>query len=275
MIRVIKKQRWPMVALAALSMFAVGLLGATHRADAARTLSVSPQGRVTQVRQVVVKFDEAMIAFGDPAAKAPAQVHCSGGPSAGSAHWIDDKTWAFDFTLDLTPGMRCSVALNDGLKSTAGNALTGPRQFRFETGGPFVTQVMPGGGEIEEDQIFALRLNGPATEASALQNIWCESSGLGNRIPVKNVDTNARAALLKHFRLDKDSARVLTLACQQTLPSATKMQLVYGAGVAGPSGPRERCGEALRLRCPRTASFSCERENAKATAQAWRWHSRA
>lgn len=266
MIRVIKKQRWPRVALAALSMLAVGLLGATHRADAARTLSVSPQGKVTQVRQVVVKFDEAMIAFGDPAAKAPAQIHCSGGPSAGSAHWIDDKTWAFDFTQDLTPGMRCSVALNDGLKSAAGNALTGPRQFRFETGGPFVTQVMPGGGEIEEDQIFVLRLNGPATEASTLQNIWCESNGLGNRIPVKNVDTNARAALLKRFRLEKDSARVLTLACQQTLPSATKMQLVYGAGVAGPSGLANDVEKRFDfdVREPFTASFSCERENAKA-----------
>jgi alpha-2-macroglobulin len=173
--------------------------------------------------------------------------------------------------------MRCSVALNDGLKSTAGNALTGPRQFRFETGGPFVTQVMPGGSEIEEDQIFVLRLNGPATEASALQNIWCESSGLGNRIPVKNVDTNARAVLLKHFRLDKDSARVLTLACQQTLPSATKMQLVYGAGVAGPSGLANDVEKRFDfdVREPFTASFSCERENAKATAQAWRWHSRA
>src|SRR5471030_3438272 len=109
MIRDIKKQRWPLAVLAALSVFAVGLLGATHRADAARTLSVSPQGKVTQVRQVVVKFDEAMIAFGDPAAKAPAQVHCSGGSSAGSAHWIDDTTWAYDFAVDLTPGMRCSV----------------------------------------------------------------------------------------------------------------------------------------------------------------------
>ena len=49
--------------------------------------------------------------------------------------------------------MQCSVALNDGLKSVAGNALTGPREFRFETGGPFVSSVMPGGGEIEEDQI--------------------------------------------------------------------------------------------------------------------------
>src|SRR5260370_33489669 len=122
MIRVLKKQRWTLATLTAISLLAIGFLGTTHRADAARTLSVSPQGKVTQVRQVVIKFDEAMIAFGDPAAKAPAQVHCSGGApatSAGSARWINDKTWAFDFAQDPTPGVRCSRALHDGLKSTA------------------------------------------------------------------------------------------------------------------------------------------------------------
>ncbi|MDP9158432.1 MAG: MG2 domain-containing protein [Pseudomonadota bacterium] len=270
MISVIKKQTWTLASAAAVSLLAIGFLGATHRADAARTVSVSPQGKITQVRQVVVKFDEPMIAFGGAAAKAPAEVHCSGGAApgaaSGSAHWVDDKTWAYDFDQDLTPGMRCSVALNDGLKSNAGNALTGPREYRFETGGPFVLSVMPGYGDIEENQFFVVRLNGPATEASALQNIWCESNGLGNRIPVKSIDATARTALLKHFRLEKDSARVLTLACQQTLPSATKMQLVYGRGVAGPSGLANDVEKRFDfdVRAPFTASFSCERENAKA-----------
>lgn len=266
MIGVIKKRTWTLASAVAVALVATGFLGATHRADAARTVSVSPQGKVTQVRQVVVKFDETMTAFSDAAAKAPAQVHCSGGASAGSAHWIDSKTWAYDFNQDLSPGMRCSVTLADGLKSSTGNALTGPREYRFETGGPFVLGVMPGYGEIEENQFFVLRLNGPATEASALQNIWCESNGLGNRIPVKSVDTTSRTALLKHFHLEKDSARVLTLACQQTLPSATKMQLVYGRGVTGPSGLANDVEKRFDfdVREPFTASFSCERENAKA-----------
>ena len=69
MIRVKEKQVWTLASAAAISLLAVGLRTATHRADAARTVSVSPQGKVTQVRQVVVKFDEAMIAFGDPAAQ--------------------------------------------------------------------------------------------------------------------------------------------------------------------------------------------------------------
>jgi uncharacterized protein YfaS (alpha-2-macroglobulin family) len=262
--RVAKKQKCLLATMVAVSSLMFGFT--SHPADAARVVNVSPQGKVTEVRQVVVKFDEPMIAFGTPDARAPAQIHCSGGSGTGSARWVDDKTWAWDFAADLTPGMRCTVDLDDSLKSTAGHALTGPHQFRFQTGGPFVTNVMPGGGEIEENQTFVMQLNGPATEASALRNVWCESTGLGNRIPVKTIDTADRTALLRHFRLEKDSARVLTLACQQTLPAGTKMQLVYGAGVAGPSGLANDVEKRFDfdVRQPFTASFSCERENAKA-----------
>lgn len=65
-----------------------------YRADAARVVTVSPQGKVAQVRQVVVKFDEAMIAFGSPSAAAPGKLACSGAPAAataGGARWIDEK----------------------------------------------------------------------------------------------------------------------------------------------------------------------------------------
>jgi uncharacterized protein YfaS (alpha-2-macroglobulin family) len=247
-----------------------GFAALAWHADAARITQVSPQGRVAQVRQVVVKFDEAMIAFGTANAAAPARVRCDSAAdpsaSAGTGRWIDAKTWAWDFHADLPPGMRCSIDLNDALKSAAGQALSGPRHYAFETGGPFVQSVMPGSGEIEEDQAFIVRLNGPATDASVHEHIWCESSGLGNRIPVKAADTSVRTALLSRFRLNRDAARVLTLQCQQTLPSGTKMQLVYGAGVASPNGLANDVERRFdyTVREPFAARFSCERENAKA-----------
>jgi uncharacterized protein YfaS (alpha-2-macroglobulin family) len=261
------QKKWILAATALIA--ALGWSAAIHRADAARIASVSPQGKVAQVRQVVAKFDEPMIAFGNAAAAAPGKLACSGAPvsaTSGSGRWIDAKTWAFDFEHDLPPGVRCALDLSDSLKSVAGNALAGPRHFAFQTGGPFVTRVMPGYGDIEENQVFVLRLNGPATQASVLEHVWCESNALGNRIPVRAVDDPTRAALLKHFRLEKESDRVLTLACQQTLPSATKMQLVYGAGVTGPSGIANDVEKRFdfNVREPFTASFSCERENAKA-----------
>ncbi|KXU92645.1 alpha-2-macroglobulin [Caballeronia megalochromosomata] len=261
------QKKWILAATTLIA--ALGTLAAFHRADAARIASVSPQGKVAQVRQVVAKFDEPMIAFGSAAASAPGQLVCSGASAsatAGSGRWIDAKTWAYDFEHDLPPGVRCALDLSDGLKSVAGNALSGPRHFAFQTGGPFVTRIMPSYGDIEENQAFVLRLNGPATQASVLEHVWCESNALGNRIPVRTIDDAARAALLKHFRLEKESDRVLTLACQQTLPSATKMQLVYGAGVMGPSGIANDVEKRFdfNVREPFTASFSCERENAKA-----------
>ena len=260
----IKRQAiWAAAAAAMLGL----LIGVTWRADAARITQVTPQGKVAQVRQVVVKFDESMVAFGAPDLPAPARIKCNdASASAGQPRWIDDKTWAWDFTADLPPGVACSVDLNDGLKSSAGQALTGPRHYAFETGGPFVQNVQPYGGEIEEDQAFVVRLNGPATDASVQQHVWCESSGLGNRIPVKNVDAATRTELLKRFRLQKEAARVLTLQCQQTLPSGAKAQLVYGKGVASPSGIANDVERRFdfNVREPFAASFNCERENAKA-----------
>ncbi|WP_199541944.1 alpha-2-macroglobulin family protein [Paraburkholderia kururiensis] len=252
----------------AATIVVLGLLGATTwRADAARITHVSPQGTVAQVRQIVVKFDEAMVPFGAPDLAAPAGVKCNdASASAGQSRWIDERTWAWDFLADLPPGVACSVDLKDGLKSSAGNALTGPRHYAFQTGGPFVQDVEPSGDEIEEKQAFVLKLNGPATDASVKQHVWCESSGLGNRIPVTNVDAATRTALLKRFRLQKEAARVLTLQCQQALPSGTKAQLVYGKGVASPSGIANDVERRFdyKVREPFAASFSCERENARA-----------
>ncbi|WP_250451692.1 Ig-like domain-containing alpha-2-macroglobulin family protein [Caballeronia sp. ATUFL_M2_KS44] len=267
MSRVINKQKWILAATAVLAALASSV--AIHRADAARAVSVSPQGKVAQVRQVVVKFDEAMTPLGNPNAAAPAKLACDGAPAAataGSARWIDQKTWAFDFNADLPPGVRCAVDLNAGIQSADGNALAGPNHFTFQTGGPFVTRIEPSYGDIEEDQVFVLRLNGPATQASVLDHVWCESNALGNRIPVRMADTATRNALIEHFHYQKESDRVLTLACGQTLPSATKMQLVFGQGVTGPSGMPNDVEKrfSYTVREPFKAAFTCERENAKA-----------
>ena len=258
-----KAGRWAAATAAALVLMAA----AGWRAEAARVTRVTPQGKVAQVRQVVVKFDEAMVAFGSPDLPAPARVKCNDATaSAGHARWIDEKTWAWDFNADLPPGVSCTVDLNDGLKSPAGNVPKGPRHFTFETGGPFVKSIEPMGGQIEEDQAFVLRLNGPANADSVQRNVWCESSGLGNRIPIKHVDAATRTALLKQFRLQKEAAQVLTLQCQQALPSGTKAQLVYGKGVASPSGLVNDVERRFdyTVREPFSVSFSCERENAKA-----------
>src|ERR1700733_12270784 len=91
------KQKWLWATATAL-IVAILTCTAWH-ADAARITRVSPQGKVAQVRQVVVKFDESMVAFGAANLPAPARIKCNdASASAGQGRWIDDKTWAWDFT---------------------------------------------------------------------------------------------------------------------------------------------------------------------------------
>ena len=59
--------------------------------------------------------------------------------------------------------MRCTVTRVAGFKSPAGAALTGPERYQFNSGGPFVRNWQPSYGKIDEQQLFMLELNGPAT----------------------------------------------------------------------------------------------------------------
>jgi len=243
---------------------------AMQAAQAAQVARFSPEGSVSQARQVAIRFDEDMVPLGDLQAAAPASVSCTGGADAGGQpRWVDARNWVFDFRQDLPPGVRCTVRIAPGLASVAGKAYSGKREYRFETGGPVVIASRPFGGEIEEDQVFALRFNGAATAASLREHAWCQAQGLGERIPVRLLDGKERDAVLDAIRWKtyaKAADTVHLLACQQRLPAGARMQLVLGAGIATPSGlaTREDRRFDYTVREPFTASFSCERERAQA-----------
>jgi uncharacterized protein YfaS (alpha-2-macroglobulin family) len=236
---------------------------------AAQITRFSPEGEVPGVRQVAIRFDEAMVPFGDLQAPAPATVSCTGAPTPGQPRWLDARNWVFDFARDLPPGVSCTVRIASGLKSQAGNAYAGRAEYRFQTGGPTVVASRPSGGEIDEDQIFALRFNGAATASSVRDHAWCEAQGLGERIPVRLVTGKERDAVLDAIGWKRHAANADTvhlLACQQRLPPGARMQLVMGRGIATPSGlaARDERRFDYTVREPFTASFSCERENAQA-----------
>ncbi|MBO4122096.1 alpha-2-macroglobulin [Cupriavidus gilardii] len=250
-------------------LFALAAL-AMDAALAAQLARVSPEGQVSRVRQVALRFDQPMVPLGDLRAAAPAAVQCSGAAPAelrGEGRWVDDRNWVFDFAHDLPPGVSCTIRLQSGLKSQAGQAYRGKPEYRFQTGGPIVVSSRPGGGEIEEDQIFALRFNGPATPASLRDHAWCQAQGLGERIPVRLVTGADRDAVLAALRWKpRGPDTIHLLACQQRLPAGAKMQLILEPGIATPSGIASREGRRFdyQVRAPFTASFSCERENAQA-----------
>lgn len=250
-------------AIAVLAFLAAG-------AQALQVTSVTPQGEVAQVRQLVARFDEAAVAFGDPKAPAPLALACSDAQATrGTGRWNSDREWVFQFDQDLPPGIRCAVQPRAGFRSAQGATLAAG-SWRFNTGGPFVQQVLPHGGRIDEEQFFVLRLNGPASAQSVQQSVSCSVEGLGERVPVRLLAPRERDALLKALRLDQAAAReplrYLTLACNRRLPPDARVQLVYGRGVATPDGVANSVERRFdfRVREPFAASFSCERENAQA-----------
>ena len=130
--------------------------------------------------------------------------------------------------------------------------------------------MQPGdGAEIEEDQHFLIRLNGPAVEASVLANARCEVEGIGERLPLVLVGGEQRAQLLKARRIAQAQwPRLLIARCDRPLANDAALRLVWGKGIAAAANPQvvttieQRF--RLRVRAAFTAEFSCEREKAAA-----------
>ncbi len=240
-------------------------------AQALQITSLSPQGEIARVRQIAVKFDDSAVNFGDPKAPAPVSLSCSDAQATkGSGRWISDRQWAFEFENDLPPGVSCTLQGITTFRSPKDQAISGKVSWKFNTGGPFVKNLRPGTYQrIDEEQYFVLQLNGQATLASVRENVWCSVEGLGERVPVKLIEGKERDALLKSQNLDKaakkDPLTLVTLACNRRLTPASKLQLVYGKGVATPSGVANSVERRynFQVREPFSASFNCERENAQ------------
>ncbi|WPB55064.1 MG2 domain-containing protein [Xylophilus sp. GOD-11R] len=253
-------------------LFPVFLLLSAGAAQALQITAFTPQGEVAQVRQAVASFDAPAVRFGDPQAAAPLQIVCDGGSApAGQGRWLSDRRWAWDFAAELPAGTSCRATVQAAFRSPTGEAITPGAGFRFGTGGPFVQMVQPDTEErIDEQQIFLLRLSGPATTASLLANTWCQVEGLGERVPVRAVDGPQRDAVLRSQGLTRSAAAsplvFPTIACNRTMPAAGRVTLVYGRGVASPGGTANRVEKRWQFRVqePFQAELSCERENAQA-----------
>lgn len=249
-------------------------------AAATQVESFTPQGAAREVRQVSARFSAPMVAFGDPRLADPFDIQC---PQAGSGRWIDDKTWSYDFPGDLPAGMRCRFNLKPDLRDSAGDALSGGRDFSFDTGGPMVLQSLPHAGSerIDENQIFMLGLDAAADPRSIREHVYCQADGINEKIRVQLIEGDQRSQLLAARRdflvsfgrayLRDDSLRpddkrldalpVALLQCRRALPNSVPVKLVWGAGVASTGGIAGSADQLLsyRVRPDFSASFSCSR----------------
>ena len=237
-------------------------------AHAASVTDISPSGDVAEVRQISVRFNEAVVAQGDPRLPAPYALTCNGAAVAGNSRWTSVNQWVFDLREPLTAGQSCVLRVQATWRPLSGT-LDGTVEHRFSTGAPTIVQVQPyAGSPVEEDQHFLLRSNGAVDLASVQRSAWCEVDGLGERVPLRLVQGAARDELLRSRGLQTQAERWLLVACERPLPAATRMRIVWGAGIAAaaPSTlvtttPRSF---AWTVRARFSAEMSCERERANA-----------
>src|SRR4029078_13075761 len=143
-----------------LAWASAALASAASGALALAVVAATPQGEVAQVRQVTVKFGEAVVPFGDLRLPDPFTIACRGANvPAGSGRWANDRVWLYDFREPLGPGTTCTATLRSDWKTatTSGAAaapagaasaapVSGTTRFTFSTGGPAIVAVQPGRG---------------------------------------------------------------------------------------------------------------------------------
>lgn len=243
--------------IAAITLLAFAI--AEPAAAAPRVEAFWPQGYVKRARQAGARFSEAMLPFGDLRGREdPFRVSC---PVPGTGRWADPKNWVYDFERELPAGLRCRFEPKEG-----GGA------FEFHTGGPAVLESEPGTwryGGIEEEQIFALRVDAQPDPESVRNHVYFRVAGLLDRIGVRFIEGEARRQIIKAAGSEWEAAastQVVVLAAKRSFPASGRVDLVWGKGAAAVSGIARDQDQVLtyKIRAPFTAELTCERANADA-----------
>jgi uncharacterized protein YfaS (alpha-2-macroglobulin family) len=277
---------------ARIALLLAALLPVTAQGDSAPRVTLATPGvGGGSIERFTLRFSAPMVPLGDPRAAAPAAVTC---PVGGAGRWVDQATWVYDFAAPLPGGTRCQFELKPALKSAAGYAVSGTRSFAVDAGGPIARAVLAGTGgssEIEEDQVFLVAANMPASRASVTSQAYCAVDGIGEKIPVDLLGADVPAKLLGALGTEDWSVRnflesaglpgelpaanrdraqalasVVALKCRRPLPPGRDMALVWGAGVAGAGGRTAGADQRFdfTVRKPFTARFECARVNPQA-----------
>ncbi len=250
----------------------------------------SPLGTFKQVRQVTARFSVPIVALGDPRLADPFDVDCA---APGKGRWADARNWAYDFDADLSAGLRCTFTLKPGVTAFDGRAITGPRVFEFDTGGPAIIDSLPHEGwqVIDEDQVFLLKLDAPASPESVAEHAYCVIDGVSERVPVEVLGGDERRALLDQRKslgygyfqllwksgaestvrvrdrsLEQVEERITALKCARHLPPAKRVRLVWGAGITAPTGMATAADQHLEflVRPFFVATLECTRTEPRA-----------
>jgi alpha-2-macroglobulin len=256
--------------ITAAFVLAIGLLFSllpfcTTAVSGATVEIFSPQGEAKGVRQIMARFSEEMVSFGDPRPDDPFIVAC---PVAGKGRWADGKNWIYDFDEDLKSGLSCTFTLKENAATLAGQKIVGKTVFSFSTGGPEVSAIYPGedSEDVDEHQVFIFTVDGPVKTETVARSVYCYLPSTKERLAVRVLKDDEKQDLIKTVRYDiNPKAETVAVQCGRPLPSNFPLDLVWGKGVLSASGAPS--GEPrvfhFKTRGPFTAALRCERERAK------------
>jgi alpha-2-macroglobulin len=225
----------------------------------------SPQGPAKNVRQVVARFSDEMVSFGDPRLDDPFEIKC---PEPGKGRWADTNNWVYDFDKDIKSGTGCTFSLKKDQRTLKGEKIEGKTTFSFTTGGPEVTSVFPSADskDIDEHQVFILSIDGEVQADSVIRNVYCYLPATKEKLGIKLLKEDEKEALLKTVRYDIDKkADNVMVQCSRPLPSNFAIDLVWGKNILSKTGIPSKDPQVFhfKTRGPFTATFHCEREKAK------------
>ncbi|MEY2632952.1 MAG: hypothetical protein RIR00_1606 [Pseudomonadota bacterium] len=245
-------------------MVAACLLAGAGSAGAFSVQRFSPEGQVSQQTRVSVRFSADMVRLGDTTAAAPFDIQC--GSVNGEGRWQDSQTWSWQWSRPLQAGEQCRFELKAGLTAINGEAASGRSRFEFAAAAPRAWGLQPRpGATVEEDQVFVVNGGGPLALDSVRKNLWCEASGVGQRIPVQIVEGPPAQEVLQQVGHGAGPAPVL-VRCSEMLPAGAKLRLVWGKGITASNGTPSQKEESFNysVRLPFRAEVSCEREKLNA-----------
>ena len=229
--------------------------------EAAQVQLFSPQGAAKEIRQVTVRFSEPMVPLGDPRLEDPFSIEC---PEKGRGRWVDGKNWVYDFEQDLPAGVVCEFKIKPDVKTLAGQTLSGPRSFSFNTGGPAVRFSRPeeGSRRIDERQVFIFSLDAEPEAASVLKEAYCSVEGVQERVGLRLIEGSEKEKLFKELKIKKDPTPTLVFQCRQTFPPAADVKIIWGKGVKSASGVSATADQVLafKTRQPFLAKLSGKKE---------------
>ncbi|ETD69368.1 hypothetical protein V757_09040 [Pelistega indica] len=123
------------------------------------------------------------------------------------------------------------------------------------------------GDEIDEEQAFLLTFEDEVNLKSLEQQTFCQSTNIGEDIPVQLVLGKDREQILNRFpwMAADNPAKTAIVQCGRKLPTGAKVNLVIKKGVESNTGDKTLRDSVLsyKVRPPFTVLFSCERVKLK------------